>query len=62
MQGITGGAQWPLRGDSGEECFYAVSGRAVRWGDPQVSRRGLIKGVFDSKYGQRAESFGPFRL
>ena len=27
------------------ECLRSRTGRAVRWGDPQVSRRGLINGV-----------------
>jgi len=36
----------------GVNLFPVSIGRAVRWGDPQVSRRGLTKGVFDSKYGR----------
>ena len=42
----------PCVGMGSRNFVYVVSGRAVRWGDPQVSRRGLTKGVFDSKYGQ----------
>ena len=36
----------------GVNLFPVSIGRAVHWGDPQASRRGLTKGVFDSKYGQ----------
>jgi len=56
------GRSGPCVGMGSGNVLRSRTGRAVRWGNPQVSRRGLTKGVFDSKYGQRAASFGPFRL
>ena len=39
---------------SGDPIFiYVNTGRAVRWGNTKVERRGLTKGVLDSKYGQQ---------